>query len=115
MKKMLVLLIVAAFVAGTAFVALADNGPAEIKLEAKMGAVTFPHAKHQGIEADCTVCHHTAADNNAVMENCHSCHGAKADAPKAKKAFHKLCKDCHKSYKKKGAPAPTKCKGCHVK
>ena len=108
MKKMLVLLVVATLVAGSALVAVADNGPAEIKLSAKMGDITFPHEKHQGIEADCTVCHH----NGVEEPNCHSCHGAKDDAPDAKKVFHQLCKDCHKEA---GGNAPTKCKGCHVK
>ena len=105
MKKMLVLLAIAAFVASTAIVAVADNGPKTIKLEARMGTVTFPHAKHQGL-TDCKTCHHAGVEAGA----CRSCHGVKADAPKAKKVFHKLCKSCHK--KQNG---PTKCKGCHVK
>ena len=105
MKKMVVLLIVTAFVASTAFVAIADNGPAVIKLEVKMGTVTLDHTKHQGL-TECATCHHTG-DN----VSCKSCHDAKPDAPKSKKAYHKLCKDCHKGK----APAPTKCKGCHVK
>ncbi len=109
MKKMLVLLVVAALVAGTAFVAVADNGPAEIKLSAKMGDITFPHAAHQGMEGvECATCHHNGMD----QPNCHDCHGANADVPNAKTVFHKLCKDCHKE---KGGNAPTKCKGCHVK
>ena len=104
MKKMLVLLAIVALVASTAFVAMADNGPASIKLEVKMGAVTLDHTKHQGL-TDCITCHHTG-DN----VKCTDCHGSKPEAPKGKKAFHKLCKDCHK--KESG---PTKCKGCHVK
>ncbi len=104
MKKMLVLLAIVALVASTAFVALADNGPASIKMDVKMGAVTLDHTKHQGL-TDCATCHHTG-DN----VKCTDCHGAKPEAPKNKKAFHKLCKDCHK--KQSG---PTKCKGCHVK
>ncbi len=104
MKKMLVLVMVVAFVATSVFVAVADNGPAEIKMSAKMGDVTFNHVKHQGGN-DCAVCHHTGG-----YESCKSCHGAKPDAPKSKKAYHKLCKNCHK--KQSG---PTKCKQCHVK
>lgn len=104
MKKMLVLLAIVALVATTAFVAVADNGPASIKMEVKMGAVTLDHTKHQGL-TDCATCHHTGD-----YVSCKSCHGAKPEAPKSKKAYHKLCKDCHK--KQSG---PTKCKGCHVK
>ena len=106
MKKMLVLLAIVALVASTAFVAVAseDKGPASIKMEVKMGAVTFDHAKHQGL-ADCATCHHTGD-----YAKCKSCHDAKPEAPKSKKAYHDQCKGCHK--KQSG---PTKCKGCHVK
>ena len=104
MKKMLVLLAIVALVASTAFVAVADNGPASIKMDVKMGAVTLDHAKHQGL-ADCATCHHTGD-----YAKCKSCHDAKPDAPKSKKAYHDQCKGCHK--KQSG---PTKCKGCHVK
>jgi len=107
MKKMLTLFVAATLVTSFAFVALAqDKGPAEIKMPASMGAITFNHEKHQGLVSDCATCHHTGMD----VPNCKSCHGVKSDAPKAKKAFHKLCKDCHK--KQSG---PTKCKACHVK
>ena len=108
MKKFLVLLVVAAFF-GTALAAVAaDKGPAEVKLEAKMGTVTFPHAEHQGFISDCKTCHHTGG-----YEACDSCHGDAADGakPKYKDAIHNNCKGCHKEMKK----GPTKCGGCHVK
>ena len=109
MKRLIVLLIVAAFVC-TAFVAVAqDKGPAVIKMDkAKTGVVTFDHAKHQADVPDCNACHHTDG-----FEKCSSCHGAEDDGKtlKYKMAIHKNCKDCHKE-KKKG---PTKCKECHVK
>lgn len=109
MKKLLVLLIVAAFVA-TAFVAVAqDKGPAVIKLDkAKTGVVTFDHAKHQVDVPDCAACHHTGG-----FEKCSSCHAKAADGKKLayKKAMHDNCKGCHKEMKK----GPTKCKECHVK
>jgi hypothetical protein len=41
---------------------------------------------------------------------CRSCHGVKSEAPKAKDAFHTLCRDCHKKN-----DGPTKCGGCHKK
>ncbi len=105
MRKMLVLLAIVALVASTAFVAVAqDKGPASIKMEVKMGDVTLDHAKHQGL-TDCVTCHHTG--DYAL---CKSCHGAKPEAPKSKKAYHDQCKGCHKN-----DGGPTKCKGCHVK
>ncbi len=106
MKKIVILLVVAGLVATTAMFAIANNGPAEVKLEASMGTVTFQHAAHQGRVADCATCHHNGVDAG----KCSSCHGVNADAPKAKKVFHKLCKSCHKKQ-----DGPTKCKQCHVK
>ncbi|MEA3544605.1 MAG: cytochrome c3 family protein [Thermodesulfobacteriota bacterium] len=110
MKKLLVLLIVVAFVC-TAFVAVAqDKGPAVIKMDkAKTGVVTFDHAKHQVDAPDCAACHHTDG-----FEKCSSCHrksDSKEDVKKYKKAIHDNCKGCHK----KEGKGPTKCKGCHVK
>ncbi len=106
MKKLMVVLMVAAFVA-TAFVAIAqDKGPAVIKMT-KKGTVTFDHAKHQ-TAGTCVDCHHTGG-----FEKCSSCHAKKADGKKLKykKAMHNNCIGCHKDVKK----GPTKCKQCHVK
>ena len=105
MKKMLLMLVVVVFVLGSALAAVAADAPATVKFEAKMGNVTLDHAKHSGM-TDCKTCHHLGVEAGA----CRSCHGVKPDAPKAKDAFHKVCKDCHKE--KNG---PTKCNGCHVK
>jgi len=107
MKKLVVLLAVVAFVA-TSMVALANNGPAEVKYDTKMGTITFNHASHQAAFKDCATCHHKGLDAGS----CKTCHLAKkGDAPKAKDAYHKQCKGCHKKMKK----GPTKCKECHVK
>lgn len=107
MKKILTLFVATAMVSAAALTVIAaDNGPAEVKLDASMGAVTFNHAAHQESVADCATCHHVSVEAGA----CRSCHGADPEVSKAKKVFHKLCKDCHK--KNEG---PTKCKGCHVK
>ncbi len=81
------------------------DGPAEIKYPSKMGTVTFDHTTHQ-TSVDCATCHHTGE-----YVSCKSCHGVDAKAPKAKMAFHKQCKSCHKEQKQ----GPTKCKECHVK
>ncbi len=104
MKKFLVLLAVFSIVGSALVVMAADKGPAEVKYEVKMGTVTFPHEAHQGL-TDCAACHHTGD-----YAQCKSCHDG-SKAPKAKDAYHKNCKDCHKESKK----GPTKCKECHVK
>ncbi len=104
MKKLVILLTVVAFVSMAAISFAADKGPAQMKFEAKMGTVSFDHAKHQE-RTDCATCHHSGE-----YKACDSCHDGTA-APKAKDAFHKNCKDCHKE-KQQG---PTKCKECHVK
>ena len=107
MKKLITLFVALALVTVAAFAVIAaDKGPAEIKLDASMGTITFQHAAHQSRVPDCMTCHHEGVEAGACM----SCHDAKPEAPKAKKVFHKLCKSCHK---KNGGP--TKCKGCHVK
>jgi cytochrome c553 len=105
MKKCLILFVALAMVTSAAIVVIAaENGPAEIKLPASMGEVTFDHAEHQGRVTDCTTCHHQGAGTA-----CRSCHGVNADAPDAKTAFHNKCKTCHKEQN-----GPTKCKECHT-
>ena len=82
-------------------------GPETVKYESKMGTVTFNHAAHATQINDCGICHHT--DEKVA---CGTCHLAKTgDAPKAKDAYHKQCKGCHKAEK----AGPTKCKACHIK
>ncbi len=106
MKKLLVMITAAIIVTSVAtLVIAATNGPAEVKYSPKMGTVTFNHEAHQGL-TDCTTCHHTGD-----YAQCTSCHGSDQNAPKAKDAFHALCKDCHSEMKK----GPTKCKECHIK
>ncbi len=105
MKKLIVLLVVG-FVVATAVFAIANSGPAEIKMSAKMGDVSFTHAKHQSKISDCTECHHKGIEE----AKCTGCHGAKDGIPEAKKAFHDQCKGCHKK-----SGGPTKCKECHIK
>lgn len=104
MKKLITVMIMVALV-GFAANVVANNGPAEIKIDNSKGAVTFNHAKHQASVADCTTCHHNGTDKGS----CRACHDG-AKAPKFKDAAHKACKSCHK-----GNDGPTKCNGCHVK
>lgn len=128
-KRSLVLLVVAAFVMSLGLgvtLSLADNGPAEIILNADgKKPATFPHAAHQA-KNDCGTCHHYQDDAGArvpcgddsldKISKCDSCHNA--DFPNEKlRAWkdigHGLCKDCHT--KMKDAGAPTKCGDCHKK
>ena len=127
-----------AFIAGftVAGPAMADNGPADMTLQATVDAAKkakpaiFPHKKHQDAGQACGVCHHSKdADGNKVayvdgqkIEKCETCHSKAAGMPaKAKDgktkigtykdAAHSSCKGCHKAEKK----GPTKCAGCHPK
>ena len=106
MKEIMSLLTVTILVSTLAItVFAATKGPGEIKFTPKMGTVTFNHAAHQG-RTDCATCHHTGD-----YIQCTNCHGVEAKAPKAKTAFHKTCKGCHKKLQQ----GPTKCKECHIK
>ncbi len=79
----------------TAGLALAAAGPETLTFPAKMGTVTFPHAKHQSL--GCTKCH--ATDKGGKIEGF------------GKDWAHKTCKGCHEEMKK----GPTKCSECHKK
>ena len=106
MKNLLTLLSAGILVLSVATIGVAiTKGPEEIKFTPKMGTVTFDHSAHQK-RTDCETCHHTGD-----YAQCKSCHGVDPKAPKAKVAYHKNCKDCHKELKK----GPTKCKECHIK
>jgi hypothetical protein len=104
-KKMFVLTATIGIILIATFIYAADNGPEKVTYEVKMGTVTFDHAAHQK-RSECSTCHHTGD-----YAKCKSCHGTDTKAPKAKDAYHKNCKSCHKELKK----GPTKCKECHIK
>ena len=87
MKKLLVVVMLAAFVAAPAFAADV------ITYEGK-GVVTFNHKAHAD-KLGCEACHQGEPAKIEVTKD--SAHGA-------------VCKDCHKE---KGGP--TKCNECHVK
>ncbi len=90
MKKMLVMIILAVFVAA-AFAHAADT----ITMKAKTGNVTFNHKAH-GDAQTCKPCHGDGTPGKLAL---------------GKDVAHKLCKGCHDS-KKAG---PTKCMDCHKK
>ena len=92
MKKIIVALMLITFAATVAYAA--DTVTYE---GGKKGAVTFNHKAH-GEKFDCAQCHEGTPAKIAF---------------EGKKAAHKLCKDCHKANKAKGAS--TKCGSCHVK
>jgi hypothetical protein len=96
-----------------------------ITLPAKLGAVTFDHDAHAGmLNLACATCHHASRSQKPLTSEhqaCRDCHTLPAAAPMTtslQAAFHDpkaktgVCIDCHRQ---QGAPAPTKCTGCHKK
>ena len=92
MKKLAAALAITIFSAGVVLAA----GPETLTFPAKMGAVTFPHKKHQEMLKDCKICHQAGPGKIADF---------------GKDWAHKTCKGCHAE---KGV-GPTKCSGCHKK
>lgn len=91
------------------------------------GPVNFSHNKHsEEYKVACTDCHHEYKDGENMwkegdqVKKCGECHDPKKNDGNVKKlmtAFHKNCKDCHKTAaKEEGKEAPyKKCDGCHQK
>ncbi len=77
-----------------ATVAAAANPPEEVKIPTKNGEITFHHAKHK--EVKCETCHGNANGGKITLN---------------KDVGHKMCQDCHKANKDKGASIA--CKTCH--
>ncbi len=77
----------------------------------------FTHTSSDGYKLGCTVCHHTG--ENVACSDCHKQIAMMGETdqviPKAKRAHHLVCKNCHQSFKKSqpDTKAPTDCKGCH--
>ncbi len=91
MKRIPAILFALAF----ATVALAANPPPdEAKIPNKNGQITFHHAKHK--EVKCETCHGKAEGGKIAL---------------TKDTGHKMCQDCHKANKDKGASVV--CKTCH--
>ena len=113
MMKKALLCVFAVICLSFAGIVIADNGPADMILQAEIDKAktpkpsVFPHAKHQEI-ASCGDCHHGSEDGKQVpytegmaIEKCESCHNSGNEAmPKGlgtyKDAAHKQCRDCHK-------------------
>ena len=95
MKRLIVTLLVAAFVVVGSFSLAAAAGPEVITFKASMGDVAFPHKMHQEKLKDCKVCHQGTPGKIEGF---------------GKDWAHKTCKGCHKE---KGVS--TSCKTCHKK
>ncbi len=134
MSKNVLICIIAAFFICLAGVVIADNGPADMVLQAekdkakKPKPAVFPHAKHQEI-ASCGDCHHSAKDGKKIdyvegqeIQKCEDCHYKGSDMPKKldsfKGAAHVNCKDCHDKAAEENpelAEKFSKCMPCHPK
>jgi Class III cytochrome C family len=110
MRKSVAIFMAVAFLFAIGGVVVAGTAPDVIKLSANYkGGLDFTHAKHVTYaKDDCKACHHTG--ENVGCKGCHDATGSKANGMKAKNAFHKQCKDCHK----KAGKGPTGCKDCHA-
>ncbi len=127
MRKMLICVFAVTFLC-FAGISLADNGPADMVLQAevdkakKAKPAVFPHKKHQEI-AKCADCHHGAKDGKQVaytegmeIQKCETCHfkasGLEKKIATFKGAAHKNCKTCHKALVKEKPDLAPKFKGC---
>jgi predicted CXXCH cytochrome family protein len=121
MKRWLYLIVAVAFLAGGILgiaLAQADKVTIDDKYPNQMkGPVTFNHKVHSSATA-CTKCHHTwKQEASKTPPKCADCHKAADTSDKGlKKAYHKLCIDCHKDMEKQGKKAgpTTKCSDCHA-
>jgi len=101
-------------------------------IQKKAGSVYFPHHHHLAANAEggaaieCARCHHELTkpgkkDQRPSLCTTTECHPlTKKEAlavgrPEIKKAFHNLCKKCHRDQRRQYPDAPTKCAGCHNK
>jgi predicted CXXCH cytochrome family protein len=83
------------FALAFATVAVAATPPADgLKIPNKNGEISFNHSKHK--EMKCEACHGSANGDKIKLD---------------KDSGHKLCQDCHKANKDKGASIA--CKTCH--
>lgn len=79
-----------------ATVAVAATAPADpVKIPNKNGEISFQHKTHKDVK--CETCHTSAAGGEIAF---------------TKESGHKMCLDCHKANKDKGAAIT--CKACHA-
>ncbi|MBU2487973.1 MAG: cytochrome c family protein [Proteobacteria bacterium] len=112
MKRIPIILLAAAMAlaAAAAFSGeeAAPPGKAEMTLQGGfMGAVPFPHARHQQ-RLDCQACHAIFPQEAGAVES------LKEKGTLKKKQVMDQCRDCHKKKIGAGEPAgPTTCRTCH--
>jgi len=77
----------------------------------KIGAVPFPHRRHQQVLGDCNVCHDLFDRETGSIET------LKAQGKLRKKQImNDQCKACHQKKEAAGEKTgPTGCRDCHVK
>lgn len=124
MKKLAILLVIIGLAGVWALAADVPAGKEVLKLQARMGTVTFHHKKHAEIAGDCVTCHHKTKEGE-TPKACSECHDKKLvkdKAPKLKNALHKTCGDCHAKKHEAGEKAgpltaikAKQCKECHVR
>jgi hypothetical protein len=101
----------------------ADQGPDDNLILARAGQKMVPvpltHFNHASTSADgykipCDKCHHTG--DRVACTDCHEEAEGDIEMPSARRAFHLMCKGCHRDEKKKkaAAKAPIECKDCHA-
>jgi len=101
-------LLAVSWIAPTMSYAQDKKAPEKIVFEAKMGAVTFDHAKHAERAGDCTACH----DKLFPQSRAPLAYGEKMH--RTAEAAKTSCAGCHHDG---GAAFASKgnCKTCHVK
>ena len=90
----------------------ADNKGAEkmVLPGGKRGNVPFPHAIHQTVLGDCTICHSLFPQNPGAIE------AYRKQGKLKKRQVMKHCQACHRKKAKAGEKAgPTRCKTCHTR
>ncbi len=112
MKRFLILLFATLF--GLSVLVFAQADVISIDYGSKLFKPTeFQHKAHATERvAECSTCHHT--EKQVACGTCHMLTKTE-EAPKAKDAFHKLCKKCHQQKRSEGLDPPVSCTGCHEK
>ena len=126
-RKLLICTCAAIFLCLAGF-SVADNGPADMILQAtkdkakKPKPAVFPHKAHQD-KLSCAECHHSAKDGAQVayvegqeIQKCETCHYKGSGMPEKletfKDAAHQNCRECHKQVVKDNPDLKEKFKGC---
>lgn len=111
MKRLILLVVVAALAAAPALAAEQNRGEPEITISGgKKGDIAFPHALHQDTLPDCQVCHKAFPQEKGAI--------AKLVEEKKLKSQEVMrsCIACHKQRKKEQLSfGPLSCKDCHQK